>query len=81
MMEQKDDDAISDFQIYIYVDSKIYCPFVEMVNDEPYSLDIMNEAIDLCQKEILYQNFGLFRLCSGLFPQNSGHLPDLRLIE
>ena len=74
MMEQKDDDAISDFQIYIYVDSKIYCPFVEMVNDEPYSLDVMNEAIDLCQKEIFNKNF-------GLFSPNSGYLPDFRLIQ
>ena len=81
MMEQKYDDAISDFQIYTYVDSKIHCPFVEMTNDEFYSLDVVNEALDLCQKEIRYQNFGLFRQCSGLFPPNSGHLPDLRLIE
>ena len=81
MMEQKYDDAISDFQIYTYVDSKIHCPFEEMANDEFYSLDVVNEALDLCQKEIRYQNFGLFRQCSGLFPQNSGHFPDLCLIE
>ena len=81
MMEQKYDDAIADFQIYLDVDSKMYWTFVEMANDEFYSLDVVNEAIDLCQIEILYQNFGLFRQCSGLFTQNSGHLPDLRLIE
>ena len=81
IMEQKYDDAIADYQIYLDVDSKIYWTFVEMVNDKFYSLDVVNEAINLFQKEILYQNFGLFRLCSGLFPPNSGHLPDLRLIE
>lgn len=34
--------------------SKIYWTFLEMVNDKFYSLDVVNEAINLFQKEILY---------------------------
>ena len=57
--------------------SLLAMPYLDYCDKE----DVLYEAINLCQKEILYQNFGLFRLCSGLFPPNSGHLPDLRLIE
>lgn len=54
MMEQEYDDAIADFQTYLDVDSKIYWKFVGMANDEFYSRDVVNEAIDLCQNKIHY---------------------------
>lgn len=54
MMKQEYDDAIADFQTYLDVNSKIYWKFVEMANDEFYSRDVVNEAIDLCQNKIHY---------------------------
>lgn len=54
MMEQEYEEAIADFQTYLDVDSKIYWTFLEMVNNEFYSRDGVNEAIDMCQKEIHY---------------------------
>lgn len=53
MMEQEYDEAITDFQTYLNVNSKIYWKFVEMANDEFYSRDVVNEAIDICNEKLI----------------------------